>query len=318
MDTQSQLLPEHMESDPNATGDDAGSPTSNSKMKKRTKTGCLTCRKRRIKCGEERPTCANCTKSKRQCEGYQQRVIFKRPLGNWPDHPGVVSTLQYHNSSLPGSKSNTQPQDTTVTSIQPRPLIQFEFAAENHPTIGHLNTQQAFERGHEPYGHTQYQQPLPSPHHQLPTPTSATLQFPQISPVNDNFHGQYEPSLSYPHQQYAQAQYQQIPASQATQQAYYQQAQVVRHPIQQSAYIPQSSVSPQNENFPTQYRYKSHDQPSVQHAEIGSTGYNLGHPLAATHADASSASFQSAQVAHHAASEVKYMPAHAVYGMSQI
>ncbi|KAJ9307952.1 transcriptional regulator family: Fungal Specific TF [Paecilomyces variotii] len=49
--------------------------------KKRTKTGCLTCRKRRIKCGEEKPICNNCVKSKRECEGYAQRVIFKHPLG---------------------------------------------------------------------------------------------------------------------------------------------------------------------------------------------------------------------------------------------
>ncbi|KAJ5273253.1 hypothetical protein N7478_008378 [Penicillium angulare] len=49
--------------------------------KKRTKTGCLTCRKRRIKCGEEKPICSNCVKSKRICEGYAQRVVFKNPLG---------------------------------------------------------------------------------------------------------------------------------------------------------------------------------------------------------------------------------------------
>ena len=41
----------------------------------------LACRRRRIKCGEERPTCNNCVKSKRQCEGYTPRVIFKDPLG---------------------------------------------------------------------------------------------------------------------------------------------------------------------------------------------------------------------------------------------
>lgn len=46
-------------------------------MRKRTKTGCLTCRKRRIKCGEERPVCKNCITSKRLCEGYYQRVVFK-------------------------------------------------------------------------------------------------------------------------------------------------------------------------------------------------------------------------------------------------
>ncbi|KAJ5816178.1 hypothetical protein N7447_008411 [Penicillium robsamsonii] len=49
--------------------------------KKRTKTGCLTCRKRRIKCGEEKPICTNCVKSKRTCEGYAQRVVFKNPIG---------------------------------------------------------------------------------------------------------------------------------------------------------------------------------------------------------------------------------------------
>ena len=47
--------------------------------RKRTKTGCLTCRKRRIKCGEERPICKNCVKSKRHCDGYNQRVVFKPP-----------------------------------------------------------------------------------------------------------------------------------------------------------------------------------------------------------------------------------------------
>ncbi|RAL66163.1 hypothetical protein DID88_005835 [Monilinia fructigena] len=36
--------------------------------------------KRRIKCGEEKPKCQNCSKSKRHCEGYNQRVVFKDPL----------------------------------------------------------------------------------------------------------------------------------------------------------------------------------------------------------------------------------------------
>ncbi|KAI0206514.1 hypothetical protein F4808DRAFT_447752 [Astrocystis sublimbata] len=43
--------------------------------KRRTKTGCLTCRKRRIKCDELHPTCKNCQKSKRECLGYDP--IFK-------------------------------------------------------------------------------------------------------------------------------------------------------------------------------------------------------------------------------------------------
>lgn len=39
-------------------------------VKRRTKTGCQTCRKRRIKCDEARPSCRNCLKSKRACQGY--------------------------------------------------------------------------------------------------------------------------------------------------------------------------------------------------------------------------------------------------------
>lgn len=37
-------------------------------VKRRVKSGCLTCRKRRIKCGEEKPICHNCVKTRRHCE----------------------------------------------------------------------------------------------------------------------------------------------------------------------------------------------------------------------------------------------------------
>lgn len=40
------------------------------KIRKRTRTGCLTCRKRRIKCDERKPYCNNCEKSKKCCAGY--------------------------------------------------------------------------------------------------------------------------------------------------------------------------------------------------------------------------------------------------------
>jgi hypothetical protein len=62
------------------------------KVRKRTKTGCLTCRKRRIKCGEERPVCGNCVKSKRHCEGYIQRIVFKPSGEPWPGMNQMGST----------------------------------------------------------------------------------------------------------------------------------------------------------------------------------------------------------------------------------
>lgn len=40
-------------------------------IKRRTRTGCLTCRKRRIKCDERKPYCFNCERSKKVCLGYE-------------------------------------------------------------------------------------------------------------------------------------------------------------------------------------------------------------------------------------------------------
>ncbi|KAF3930474.1 hypothetical protein ABW20_dc0110270 [Dactylellina cionopaga] len=60
-------------------------------IKRRTKTGCLTCRKRRIKCDEAHPTCKNCAKSKRECLGYDP--IFKQaPQGPPPIQPAPANT----------------------------------------------------------------------------------------------------------------------------------------------------------------------------------------------------------------------------------
>ncbi|KPI35361.1 uncharacterized protein AB675_9924 [Cyphellophora attinorum] len=36
----------------------------------KTRTGCLTCKRRRVKCDERKPTCAACEKVKTKCEGY--------------------------------------------------------------------------------------------------------------------------------------------------------------------------------------------------------------------------------------------------------
>lgn len=40
-------------------------------IKRRTRTGCLTCRRRRIKCDERKPHCYNCERSKKLCLGYE-------------------------------------------------------------------------------------------------------------------------------------------------------------------------------------------------------------------------------------------------------
>ncbi|ETN46750.1 uncharacterized protein HMPREF1541_00939 [Cyphellophora europaea CBS 101466] len=67
--------------------------SSKSAAKRRTKTGCLTCRKRRIKCGEEKPFCKNCIKSKRECAGYVQPLVYKQQQGLSTQDPGSRTSL---------------------------------------------------------------------------------------------------------------------------------------------------------------------------------------------------------------------------------
>ncbi|AEO60025.1 hypothetical protein MYCTH_2308823 [Thermothelomyces thermophilus ATCC 42464] len=51
--------------------------THNKITKGRSKTGCLTCRKRKKKCDEAKPRCMNCEKNAVVCEGYPEKQIWK-------------------------------------------------------------------------------------------------------------------------------------------------------------------------------------------------------------------------------------------------
>lgn len=56
------------------------------KIKRRTRTGCLTCRKRRIKCDGRKPSCYNCERSKKVCLGYEDPAkSLKRRKANKED-----------------------------------------------------------------------------------------------------------------------------------------------------------------------------------------------------------------------------------------
>ncbi|KAH8757186.1 fungal-specific transcription factor domain-containing protein [Diaporthe sp. PMI_573] len=51
--------------------------STNKITKGRSKTGCLTCRKRKKKCDEAKPRCMNCEKNAVVCEGYPEKQIWK-------------------------------------------------------------------------------------------------------------------------------------------------------------------------------------------------------------------------------------------------
>ncbi|KUJ14977.1 uncharacterized protein LY89DRAFT_698502 [Mollisia scopiformis] len=53
-------------------------PQSMSKVAKgRSKTGCITCRRRKKKCDETKPGCINCEKNSVKCEGYPEKTTWK-------------------------------------------------------------------------------------------------------------------------------------------------------------------------------------------------------------------------------------------------
>ena len=124
--------------------------------RKRTKTGCLSrcslltdphkysdhsyvtaCRKRRIKCGEERPTCKNCVKSKRECEGYVPRVIFKDPLGAFrPAHQGIAARTQHPSHPHGGASIYGGTSSSSMdTPIAPRLLPYGEQTGSSHVPV---------------------------------------------------------------------------------------------------------------------------------------------------------------------------------------
>ena len=115
----------------------------------------LACRRRRIKCGEERPICQNCIKSKRECEGYTQRVIPRHPLSMFSNPslfprgpPGSTPLRMPADSPYLGSLSQSQlsgQQQNSLLPLAPRPV---EFAG---PMPGAYNAtyngNTAFPRG---------------------------------------------------------------------------------------------------------------------------------------------------------------------------
>lgn len=111
------------------------------------------CRKRRIKCDEGRPTCNNCLKSKRQCEGYNQRVIFKDPLGAFANAP-------YGPIHYPAPSPQSLVREQQLSAAQQKSSSQsLQIIAPKPPTFGyhHVN---AAQFGHAYPGQTG---PLVSP-----------------------------------------------------------------------------------------------------------------------------------------------------------
>ena len=164
--------------------------------RKRTKTGCLTCRRRRIKCGEERPVCRNCVKSKRHCEGYAQRVVFKPPQFDY-DYRATANGahITFQAGPLQGQPDPYQqgyppnPVNAAHVSFQQVPVdpytTSFASSEYTHGQFTHqaLSPTQAFQGG---------------PVHGLPSGYIPQPAFTQ-QPINGGLHAPYQPLVSQYH-----------------------------------------------------------------------------------------------------------------------
>ncbi|CAK7896721.1 hypothetical protein CAAN1_17S01552 [[Candida] anglica] len=69
-------------------------------IKRRTRTGCLTCRKRRIKCDERKPHCFNCERSKKVCLGYENLSKKKSTQSSSPHSASDEDEDHAHDSEV--------------------------------------------------------------------------------------------------------------------------------------------------------------------------------------------------------------------------
>nr|POE63708.1 adhesion and hyphal regulator 1 [Quercus suber] len=80
---------------------------SGAEPKKRSRTGCWNCKRRKVKCGEEHPACANCVKSGETCD-YSIRLNWggrsRKDKDGTPTEPG---SLTFVNPPTPGNGGQT-------------------------------------------------------------------------------------------------------------------------------------------------------------------------------------------------------------------
>ncbi|CAI7610435.1 hypothetical protein PCG10_003600 [Penicillium crustosum] len=89
-------------------------PLSDQKKHKRTRSGCFTCRSRRIKCDENRPLCERCRKGSRDC-------VYPSPTASSSSKASSRTTAKSRagRPQSRGSDSSTKVESETLSPLQP-------------------------------------------------------------------------------------------------------------------------------------------------------------------------------------------------------
>lgn len=103
-------------------------PAELSFRKTRARTGCLTCRRRRIKCDETKPECQRCRRANLVCEGYQS----KRHVGSRSSCTSCASCASTSNSLSPNGQDF--PQDGPKSQIESNITTESTSSLFGHPS----------------------------------------------------------------------------------------------------------------------------------------------------------------------------------------
>src|SRR5450755_1287659 len=80
--------------------------------KPKVRTGCVTCKIRRVKCDETKPSCLKCTRSGRKCDGYV-------PLKTW------VFEVRSRDDSSSAPSLTSSPSSDYADPMESRALMYF-------------------------------------------------------------------------------------------------------------------------------------------------------------------------------------------------
>lgn len=101
-------------------------PATDGRRKKRyapkVRTGCITCKKRRVKCDETKPACIKCTSLGYRCDGYV-------PLKTWLFEPGSKNTKASTEKSDAVIKKEEEAKQLALTRVTKSPS-EFTFTAD--------------------------------------------------------------------------------------------------------------------------------------------------------------------------------------------
>ncbi|KAJ5248661.1 hypothetical protein N7468_000112 [Penicillium chermesinum] len=172
----------------------------------RTKTGCMTCRRRKKKCDEQHPACNNCLRGGFLCEGYTSRSTWQKPSGSKAPVPlqskeGYPEmTAQY----VPEAASHHErPLTEHMDSRKMRPIVdENERPASQYntsPTEGGSNQHPSWSKrgwpgttSHSPYVSEHLAKPdfreIPSLH-ELPREGPSKPEYPVVPPIREISHG---------------------------------------------------------------------------------------------------------------------------------